>query len=132
MHFRRYNERQWEAGFSTGVERNLFFSPTSSISCFSGDGRQQRAARLALPPWFFDGESRREDPLDHSVGRHLHLEYDFFAVIELVLEDVVAVWRLFEWQGVGDDEGRIDVTVLDVLQQRLHIALDVTLTCLDG
>ena len=61
----------------------------------------------------------------------LRLEHDLFAVVELVLEDVVAVGSLFQRQGMGDDEGGIDVAVLDVLQQRLHVALDMALTGLD-
>src|SRR4026207_1072534 len=67
-----------------------------------------------------------------SGSRLLRLEDDLFAVVLLVLEDVVAVGSLLQGQGVGDDEGRVEVAVLNVLQQRLHVALDMALPALDG
>src|SRR5919112_809706 len=42
-----------------------------------------------------------------SECRLLRLEHHLFAVVALVLEDVVAVRRLVQRQGVGDDEGGI-------------------------
>ena len=61
----------------------------------------------------------------------LRLEDDLFAVVELVFEDVVAVRSLFQRQGVSNDERWIDSPVLDVLQQWLHVALNMALTGLD-
>src|ERR1700759_3782649 len=55
------------------------------------------------------------------------LEHDLFASVLLVLEDVVAVRRLLQWERVRDDPRRVDLTGLDALQQRLHVALDVAL-----
>ena len=50
--------------------------------------------------------------------RALRLEHDLFTVVELVLEDLIAMRRLLQWQGVGDDEGGIDFPVLNALEQR--------------
>src|SRR5579875_1808226 len=55
------------------------------------------------------------------------LEHDLYAVVLLVLEDVVAVRRLPQRQRVGDDPGRVDLAALDALQQRLHVPLHVAL-----
>src|SRR3954449_5639578 len=59
-------------------------------------------------------------------------EDDLLAVVLLVLEDVEAAFRLVEWQGVGDDPGRIDLAAFDALQQRLHVALHVALPGTQG
>jgi hypothetical protein len=47
-----------------------------------------------------------------------------------VLEGLIGVGRVVEPDPVGDDEARVDVAVLDVLVQRLEVALDVALTVL--
>src|SRR5436305_13761078 len=56
------------------------------------------------------------------------LEDDLLAVVLLVLEDLEAVFRLGERQGVGDDPGRVDLPALDAPQQRLHVPLHVALS----
>src|SRR4051812_40367547 len=71
------------------------------------------------------GPPRRSHP---GSGRQDHL----FAVVLLVLEDVVAVRRLGQRQPVGDDPRGVDLTLLDALEKWLHVALHVTLSSLEG
>src|SRR4029453_13275112 len=59
-------------------------------------------------------------------------EDDLLAVVLLVLEDLEAAFRLGERQAVGDDPGRIDLSALDALQKRLHVALHVALPGTQG
>src|SRR5581483_3494215 len=61
----------------------------------------------------------------------LRLEDHLRAVVLLVDEHRVAAWRVVEWQAVRDDEARVDVAVLDPLEERPEVALDVRLTGLD-
>src|SRR5579875_2084267 len=57
----------------------------------------------------------------------LGLEHDLLASVLLVLEDVVAVRRLLQREGVRDDPRGVNLTALDALQQRLHVPLHVAL-----
>ncbi len=52
------------------------------------------------------------------------LEDDFDAAVLLVIEHLVEVGAFFEARRVGDDEGRVDVAVLDMRQQLRQVALD--------
>src|SRR5215204_4772868 len=79
----------------------------------------------------FFARGLRMTPAWRESAQLLRLEHDLFAVVMLVLEDVVAMRRLLQRQGVSDDEGRVDLPVLNPLQQRLHVALDMTLPGLD-
>ena len=55
------------------------------------------------------------------------LQHDLDAVVLFLVEDVVAVRRFIQRQPVRDDEAGVDLSLLDSLQQRLHVALDVAL-----
>jgi hypothetical protein len=57
----------------------------------------------------------------------LWLEDDLHALVLLVLERLEAVRRLAERQAMRDHEARVDVALLDVLVERLHIPLHVAL-----
>src|SRR4051794_37837874 len=57
----------------------------------------------------------------------LRLQHDLLAVVEFVGEHVVALRRPVQRQRVRDDEAGVDLPSLDALEQRLHIALHVTL-----
>src|SRR3954453_10118434 len=61
----------------------------------------------------------------------LRFEHDLHALVLLVLEYLVPFGRLVEPQPVGDDEARVDLALLNPLQQRAHVALRVTLPALD-
>src|SRR5581483_2019234 len=66
-----------------------------------------------------------------STFRDLRLQHDFEAVVSLVLEELVAARSLAQRDPVRDDERRVDVAVLDALEQRAHVAVDVALARLD-
>src|SRR5215211_1527875 len=56
-------------------------------------------------------------PDDELGVQHLpRFEDDLLAVVQLVLEDLVAARRLVEAHRVGDHEARVDLTALDPLQ----------------
>ena len=61
-----------------------------------------------------------------DMGRLLHtgLEYDLDAAVLLVAESLVKFRPFFERRGVSDDEGRIDVAILDALQKLRQVVLD--------
>src|SRR3954447_26164513 len=54
-------------------------------------------------------------------------EDDLLAVVLLVLEDLVALRRIVQRHPVGDDPGRVDLLVLDPLEQGLHVPVHVAL-----
>ena len=60
------------------------------------------------------------------------LQHDLDAAVLLVAEHLVAVGRVVERQPVRDDERRVDLALLDPLQQRLHVPVDVGLAHLEG
>ena len=62
----------------------------------------------------------------------LGLQYDLDALIFLVAEHLVALRRLVQVQAMRDYKGWVDSPLLDVIQERPHIALDVGLAHLQG
>jgi hypothetical protein len=58
----------------------------------------------------------------------LHAQHDLVAVVQLVLEHLVAGGRVVEPQPVTDHEARVDLAPADPLQQRPHVTLHVALT----
>src|SRR5581483_9186142 len=57
---------------------------------------------------------------------------DLDAPLLLVAEDLVAAWRLLQWQAVGNDEAGIDLAALNPLQQRPQVALHMGLAHPEG
>ena len=60
------------------------------------------------------------------------LDDDFDAVVFFVAEFVVGLRTVFEADAIGDDEGRIDFTFENALEQRRHVALRVRLSHAKG
>src|ERR1700759_3040521 len=60
------------------------------------------------------------------------LQDDFDATILLVPEHLVHLWSLLERCGVGDDEGRIDLSLFDAAQQVVGPAIDMRLAHPEG
>src|SRR5437588_265613 len=63
-----------------------------------------------------------------SVGH----EDDLDAVVVLLLEGLVSLGGVVEFHPMGDDARRINVALLDALQERMQIAMDVGLSHLKG
>src|SRR4051794_17986133 len=84
-------------------------------------GVQQNAALTGLSPHrlIAAGPGRRPGGL----RRQHHLD----AVVLLVPEDLVHRRRVIEFHAVGDDEAGVDFSLLNPLEERLHIPLDVAL-----
>src|SRR5215218_4412601 len=67
----------------------------------------------------------------HAEETRSGLEDDLHALVQLVLEGLVAFGREAELQPVGHDEARVDSPVLDVLVERLEVSMDVALAALE-
>src|SRR4051812_11386285 len=64
-------------------------------------------------------------------GDSLWLQHDLDAAVLLVAERAIHLRSLRQWNGVSDDEGRVDLAVLDALDQFVCPAIDVSLSGAD-
>src|SRR4051794_7076240 len=55
---------------------------------------------------------------------------DLGAVVLLVLEHLVSLGGIVQWQPVADHEARADLTSFDPLEQWAHVSMDMTLAAL--
>src|SRR5690606_11352913 len=60
------------------------------------------------------------------------LQHDLFAVVVFVHEHLVALRCVGQRQSMGNDETRIDLALLDPIEQRLHVTLDMALPRADS
>ncbi len=102
------------AAYGAGAPRRLRARCCPSSGCCSGP-RTPGAGRPRSPP----------ERGDRAGGRRSGLEHDLLAAVLLVLEQVVAVRRLLERQGVRDDPRRVELAALDPLEQRAQVAVHV-------
>ncbi|WP_324273179.1 LysR family transcriptional regulator substrate-binding protein [Blastococcus brunescens] len=102
---------------SSGGDRPAPPSAASSTSSSSRSTIRRSSSRLPVVPRR-RGRSGLQDHLLAAVG--------------LVLEDAVAVRGLGQGQPVGDHPGRVDLTPLDPVQQRVHVPLHVALAGAQG
>src|SRR5579871_584339 len=66
-------------------------------------------------------------PLGRGAAAFAGLQHDLYAVLLFVLEDLIGPRRLIEREPMRDDEARIDLALLNALQQRSQIAMHVRL-----
>src|SRR5262249_56197587 len=57
----------------------------------------------------------------------LRVQHDLHGAVGLVEKHVVAAWRVAEVHVMRDDEARIDGAGFDAREERLHVAMDMTL-----
>src|SRR5437588_1517556 len=87
-------------------------------------------------------DSRRCDPARSAIGLRMRLscgasicpgiKNNLGAVVLLVAEYLVHLWRLINRHTMTDDEARIDLAALHAIEQRLHVTHHVGLTGFHG
>src|SRR5688500_15642890 len=68
-------------------------------------------------------------PASQRPGLQIRFQHDFYAIILLVSENIVATRRVVERHPMSYHETRIDLAFFDPFKQWLHISLNV---CLPG
>jgi hypothetical protein len=129
--------RRWEAAVAPRLCacHGVILAASHEASCggpckkFSQFGRlaaRPLSLRIASPLAARDTPS---NPVTDTLGTlPSGLQHHLLAAVALVQEQVISQRSLLELEAVGDDEAGVDLPPPDPLEQRLHVAVHVTLT----